>query len=267
VSYRECVIVESPERTSVSDQITVVIVNYRTRELTQRAIESLLRHYPSVPLLLIDNGSHDHSTTLLRDMERQHPNVSTVVNETNRNHGPGMDQGIKQARTQFVFTLDSDCEVISGGFLEKMSELFVDERLYAVGEVRYKNRFGYTYGYADVDGWDERAQPENRRRIPYVHPYAMLLDRAKYEKLHPFAHHGAPCIKNMYDARRAGYVVRYFPIENYIIHHAEGTSANHHYDVWFRSKQLIEWALSTLQGFVLRDPVLKVQKRRDRQDR
>src|SRR5438552_2271158 len=85
--------------------------------------------------------------------------------------------------------------------------------------VNYKNRFGFTYGY------DERMQAGRPRRIPYVHPYAMLIDRSKYGRLHPFIHHGAPCIKNMRDAQRAGYGVHNFPIDRFVVHHSEGTSA------------------------------------------
>ena len=39
--------------------LTVVIVNFRTPDLTGRAVHSLRSVYPSVPLLLIDNGSGD----------------------------------------------------------------------------------------------------------------------------------------------------------------------------------------------------------------
>jgi glycosyltransferase involved in cell wall biosynthesis len=251
---------------SVHD-VTVVLVNYKTRALTQRAIESLLRQYPTVSLIAIDNGSRDDSTDFLLALARRHSNVSTIVNMQNRNHGPAMHQGIGLARTQYVFTLDSDCEVIHGGFLEEMSALFEDERVYAVGDVRYKNRFGYTFGYDDVAGHDERANPENRRRIPYVHPYAMLLDRRKYQQLRPFVHHGAPCIRNMRDAKERGFAVRYFPVHHYVVHRAEGTSARHRYGIRFRARQLAEQALTTIEGFVLRDPVLKVERREDRRPR
>jgi glycosyltransferase involved in cell wall biosynthesis len=246
------------------DQITALIVNYKTRDLTGRAIESFRQHYADVPLILIDNGSRDESTDLLREMEHRYRNVSVVINEHNRYHGPAMDQGITLARTPYVFTLDSDAEVIQGGFLEQMADAFLDQRVYALGELRYKNRFGYTYGYVTSDGFTDRARPENRRRIPYAHPYAMLLDRMKYQRLHPFVHHGAPCIKNMRHAKKVGYLVRHFPIGAFVIHHFEGTSAQHGYGVRVRSRQIVEHVLSNVEGFILRDPVLKVRHRADR---
>jgi glycosyltransferase involved in cell wall biosynthesis len=246
------------------DQITVLIVNYKTRDLTRRAIESFRQQYADVPLILIDNGSQDESTDFLREMEQRDSKVSVLINEHNRYHGPAMNQGITSAKTPYVFTLDSDAEVVAGGFLEQMADLFLDPQLYALGDLRYKNRFGYTYGYVTSDGYTSRAHPENRRRIPYAHPYAMLLDRAKYQRLHPFVHHGAPCIKNMRDAKKVGYLVRHFPIVRFVLHHFEGTSAQHGYGLRSRSQQIVEHVLTNVEGFVLRDPVLKVQHRADR---
>jgi glycosyltransferase involved in cell wall biosynthesis len=249
------------------DDITVVIVNYKTVELTRRVIETLLGRYEEVTVILIDNGSHDSSTLLIQDMASRHDNVSAVINERNRYHGPAMHQGIELARTNYVFTLDSDCEIVRGGFLEEMLALFVEESVYAVGELRYKNRFGYTYGYATVPGQDASAHPSGRRRIPYVHPYAMLLDRSKYQSLDPFIHHGAPCIKNMRAAKKAGYRVVHHPVGNFVIHHAEGTSAQHGYGLRARSRQIMERCLSNVEALILRDPLVEIRHQRDRDPR
>jgi glycosyltransferase involved in cell wall biosynthesis len=194
-------------------------------------------------------------------MEKTDNRITTVINKNNLYHGPAMHQGIMLSKTPYVFTLDSDAEITSGDFLEPMSDLFRDPRVYAVGELRYKNRFGYTYGYVTSDGHTAGTNPEGRRRIPYVHPYAMLLDRTKYQRLQPFVHHGAPCIKNMRDAKRAGYLVRHFPIGGFVVHHLEGTSAQHGYGLRVRSRQIVERVLTNVESFVFRDPVLKVRHR------
>ena len=246
------------------DDITVLIVNYKTLELTRRAIETMLQRYGEVPMLLIDNGSHDSSTNLVWDMASRHRNISVVINERNRYHGPAMHQGIALAQSKYVFTLDSDCEVVRGGFLEEMLALFADDRVYAVGELRYKNRFGYTYGYAADTGDEAHARPNEKRRIPYSHPYAMLLDRSKYQRLDPFIHHGAPCIKNMRSAKKAGYRVLHFPVGTFVIHHAEGTSAQHGYGYRARGRQIIERWLSDVEALILRDPLVEIRHREDR---
>jgi glycosyltransferase involved in cell wall biosynthesis len=239
------------------DEVTAVVVNYKTLDLTRRTVESLRAHYSDLSILLIDNGSADSSTKYLLRLGERHENISTVVNRRNCYHGPALDQGMRLAPTPYVFTLDSDCEVVRGGFLEAMLTLFADEAVYAAGEVRYKNRFGFTYGY------DEHTQAGRPRRIPYVDPHAMLIDRSKYFRLHPFIHHGAPCIKNMRDAKRAGYRVCNFPISEFVFHLLEGTSSSYGYGPRARSRQIVEHFLTRAEGFILRDPVVKVRRRAD----
>jgi glycosyltransferase involved in cell wall biosynthesis len=235
------------------EDVTAVVANYRTLDLTRRCVESFRAHYPDVRLLLIDNGSADESTEYIRGLGEDLPNVSTQLNAENRYHGPALDQGIRSAETAFVFTLDSDCEVVSGGFLERMLQAFAVPETYAIGELRYKNRFGFTYAY----GYEGR--PAKERWIPYVHPYAMLLDRGKYLRLRPFVHHGAPCLRNMRDAKKARLRVLDFPIGDYVVHRMQGTSASQGYGLRAGTRQRVEYYLSRLEGVITRDPTFPVR--------
>lgn len=238
-----------------TDRITAVVVNYKTLALTRMCVESLLARYPDLALVLIDNGSGDESSAYIRQLGETQTNIRAVLNPRNLYHGPALDQGIRLARTTHIFTLDSDCEIRNGGFLEKMLSQFEDASLYAVGGLRFKNRFGFTYGYGEAH------EPDRRGRIPYIHPYAMLVDRGKYLGLHPFIHHGAPCIRNMEDAQRAGHRVAHFPIGDFVLHRMEGTSSSHGYGFRVGAKQRIEYYLNKLTSFARRDPTLPVRSR------
>jgi glycosyltransferase involved in cell wall biosynthesis len=242
------------------DRITVVVVNYRTLALTRTCVEGFVARYPNVSLILIDNGSGDESTEYIRKVGETLPSVKALLNPRNLYHGPALDQGVRFAETPYVFTLDSDCEIRQGGFLEKMLPYFENPSTYAVGELRYKNRFGFTYGYG------EAAQPQKAGRIPYIHPYAMLLDRNKYLGLHRFIHHGAPCIRNMEDAKRAGHTVFHFQISDFVLHRMQGTSASHGYGFRAAARQRIDFYLNRLNSFVKRDPTLPVQPRSGGED-
>ncbi len=240
-------------------QVTAVIVNYRTRDLTRRAVVTLMAHYPKLKLIVIDNGSHDVSTAYVHELGETAENVTAIFNRRNRHHGPGLDQAIRAATTDFVFTLDSDCEVRRGGFLEAMFAAFSDPRFYAIGELRYKNRFGYTHGYGE-------ARPERSNWIPYIHPYAMMLRRQTYLELRPFIHHGAPCLKNMRDAQRRGYVVVNFWIGDYVHHYLAGTSGAHGYGIRARTRNILEARANRLYGRLTGDPTVPVRipsRRRD----
>jgi glycosyltransferase involved in cell wall biosynthesis len=197
--------------------VTAVTVNYRTADLTKRCVSSFLMQYPQVKSILIDNGSQDDSTAYIREVAALHPNVSAIFNQANLFHGPALDQGIRASETRFVFTLDSDCEIKSGGFLELMMGLFQDPSLYAAGRLLLVDRFGF------------RLPPASKGGIQYVHPSAMLLERGKYAGLPPFEHHGAPCLQNMREAIKTGFTVSDFPVMDYISHDWRGTAGRYGY--------------------------------------
>jgi len=214
------------------ESITAVIVNYRTERLTERCVETLLRYYPDVHLILIDNGSQDGSTDYIMDLSIRKDTVTCIINEENLYHGPAMDQGIRSSTSRYVFILDSDCEILKGGFLEKMLVLFNDPNLYAVGRLTSMDRYGY------------ETELRSSRVVRYVHPSAMLIDRHKYLRLSGFVHHGSPCLRNMKEAERQGYGVCGFPVHEFVLHYGRGTCSRYGYGLGPRTS--IERLLSKL---------------------
>ena len=212
------------------DEITTLVINYRTPDLLQKCIGSFLLHYPGRKMMIVDNGSDDNSITIIRQIALQNPNVQFIFNSKNIYHGPALDQGLRAVQTRFAFTLDSDCEVIRSGFLENMLPYYSDPRCYAVGELMYMNRFGYKLS-SDQSG-----------SIRYIHPSSMLVDRTKYAKLRKFSHHGSPCLANMKDAARAGYSLVDFPIGDYIFHSGRGTCSRYGYSLGIR--HLLEYLIN-----------------------
>jgi len=210
--------------------VTAIIINYKTLDLTAHCVESFLEAYPTVRLILIDNGSHDSSTDYLRTVVARHGNVSGIFNYKNRYHGPAMHQGIVASNTRYVFTLDSDSAVLRTGFLEAMLAQFSNPDTYAVGSLRFMDRFGFDL------------LPGTRCYTHYIHPAMMLLDRAKYLTLTRFIHHGSPCLRNMYAAQRRGYRLCDFPVQDFCLHLGRGTCSRYGYGL--SVKTLIESYIS-----------------------
>jgi len=196
----------------LQDKITVISVNFKTPALIRDCVSSLRAFYPSVPYILLDNGGCVESLVTIRDLGKKH-RVLTIENGQNIGHGPGLHRGITHASTPYVFLLDSDTRVEKGGFLEKMLALFEnDPKLLAAGWLRYVNASG-------VAG----PKQELKRGMPYVHPYACLLDREKYLRLPTFINSGAPATRLMSAVRRKGLHLVSFPIEEYVWHKVAGT--------------------------------------------
>lgn len=205
------------------NNITTLIVNYKTLDLVRGCVQSFRAYYAQAPLLLIDNGSIDDSTEYIRHLANTMPQVQCLLNSRNLFHGPALDQGIRHCTTPYVFLLDSDCIILRTGFLEQMRQVLEQSGAYAVGRLQTKNRFGY-----DVP-------PGTWGAIPYGDPHALLLRKSSYLMLPPFAHHGAPGLQNMRQAWRRQQRVMAFPIQQFVQHLGRGTCSRYGYGLNWRA--------------------------------
>ncbi len=205
--------------------VTAVIINYQTPDLAERAVASLRRWYPELPLLLVDNGSADDSPSILRTLVDSSPALTTLLrNSRNVHHGPAMDQALRHLHTDEVFFLDSDCEIIRRGILERLREaLHADDRTYAAGKRIFMNSRGF----------DVAPGPDAH---PYIRPICMLIRRERYLSLPPFRRHGAPCLDNMRAATAAGLLLAHVPVDDYIVHEGRGTAGRFGYGLGWRGK-------------------------------
>jgi glycosyltransferase involved in cell wall biosynthesis len=205
--------------------VTTVVINFRTPALTECAVTSFRSFYPSIPLLIIDNGSRDRSLEVLDALQRQSAhNIDILVNRRNLHHGPAMNQALHHLHSPFVLFLDSDCVVRRGGFLELMLELGrAKPGNYAVGKRITMNRRGFDV----ADGLPGH---------PYIRPICMLVKRELYLQLPPFERHGAPCLLNMWAAADRGLALVHFPVEDYLTHEGRGTARRHGYRLGLKGK-------------------------------
>jgi len=211
--------------TTTSSQVTAVIINFQTPDLTATALSSFRTYYPSGPLLLTDNGSSDGSAETLATLIEQWPGTTSLIcNATNIHHGPAMDQAVRTVRTPFVLFLDSDCEVVRGGFVEAMEQLLQeDHRNYVSGRRIWMNERGF-----DV--------AETPGAHLYIRPICMMLRRNIYLTLPPFERHGAPCLANFIEAERRGLRLLHFPVESHVRHKGRGTAGRHGYRLGIRGR-------------------------------
>lgn len=201
-----------PAGTGVVAGVTAIVVSFNTVQLTRTAVRTLRQAYPELHVILIDNGSVDGSADYVR-RAGEDARVDAVINPTNTGHGPALHQGIRRARTDYVLLLDADCVVHRGGFIEAMLARFeVDALLYAVGWRRTISR------QTGVGLEHHITRPSSPELAQYVHPSCALIDRAKYLKLPPAFHHGAPLLQNMLGAERVGYHLEDFPVSSYVEH-------------------------------------------------
>lgn len=88
--------------------VSVVLTSYNQGEWLQESIESVLAQTMSDwELVLIDNGSTDHSMEIVKQYER-HPKITIIRHEQNKPHTVILNHGIRTARGRYFSLLVSD---------------------------------------------------------------------------------------------------------------------------------------------------------------
>src|SRR5574343_402935 len=114
--------------------ITVLITQSKTLDITKLTLESLLNFYPDIPIFVVNNSPVDPSGDYLRYKQALLPNVKVWDREGINSHGTSMDEAIRNhITTKYILTLDSDIIIERGGWVEMMLDQMREEELFATG--------------------------------------------------------------------------------------------------------------------------------------
>lgn len=121
-----------------SDQpdLSVVIVNYKTRQLTLDCLASVYRTADSLNLecVVVDNASYDGLIDVLRV---QFPQVKLIANAENRYFSAAYNQGIALGRGRYVIVLNSDMVVQGQALAQLVRQLEADPSIGAATTTMY----------------------------------------------------------------------------------------------------------------------------------
>ncbi|MCU6797652.1 glycosyltransferase family 2 protein [Paenibacillus sp. WQ 127069] len=106
--------------------LSIIILNYNTCELTLNAIQSVYDSQTSFcyEIIVVDNHSSDASVV---EIKRRYPNVRLVENPSNDGFSKGNNIGIKLATGRYILLLNSDT-IIDSDSLQTMIA-FMDQNL------------------------------------------------------------------------------------------------------------------------------------------
>jgi GT2 family glycosyltransferase len=106
--------------------VSVVVVNYNGRHFLEDCFCSLTQQtYRNYEMILVDNGSKDDSISFMKE---HYPSVHLVQLSSNTGFAGGTNAGIKEAKGEFILTLNNDTCVFSD-FIEKLSQPMIREPL------------------------------------------------------------------------------------------------------------------------------------------
>lgn len=88
-------------------EVSVIIVNYNTGRLLRESVESVVRSCPRCEIVVVDNGSTDRGVGEIRDIR----GIRVVKNTENKGFARANNQGIKEARGEYILLLNPDTQV------------------------------------------------------------------------------------------------------------------------------------------------------------
>lgn len=93
--------------------VSVIIVNWNTRELLRNCIDSIFRQTRSVKfeVIVVDNASRDGSVAMCAT---EFPTVKVIANGDNRGFAAANNQGIRMASGRYILVLNPDTIILDG---------------------------------------------------------------------------------------------------------------------------------------------------------
>ncbi|MBP8975132.1 MAG: tetratricopeptide repeat protein, partial [Bacteroidetes bacterium] len=99
---------------------SIIIITYNNLSYTQECLSSVLQ-YTDTPyeLIVIDNNSSDGSQDWLREFAATHNSCQLILNSENLGFPHGINQGLRQAKGEYVVLLNNDT-VVTDGWLRNL---------------------------------------------------------------------------------------------------------------------------------------------------
>ena len=112
-------------------KVSVVTPNYNGVKFLEKYFESLNHDSEYIgEVIIIDNGSTDSSVEYIQNNTFDFP-VVVIKNSENLGFAPAVNQGIRKAKYDYVFSLNNDTEIREGS-IKEMLGLIQDENVFSV---------------------------------------------------------------------------------------------------------------------------------------
>ncbi|AWC30696.1 glycosyltransferase family 2 protein [Bacillus cytotoxicus] len=89
--------------------VSVVIPLYNAEKYIEETMQSILNQtYQNIEIIVVDDGSKDQSPTIVKELQRKHPEKVRYIHQKNQGVSVARNTGIEHANGEYVAFLDSD---------------------------------------------------------------------------------------------------------------------------------------------------------------
>ena len=149
--------------------LSIAIPCYNSQDYMKKAIESLLPGGDLVEIIIVDDGSTDHTAEIADEYERKHPGIVKVIHKENGGHGDAVMAGLRVAKGLYFKVVDSDDWVDADAYpkiLETLRhcsipkeqiDLLISNYVYDKVGVKHKHVMSYHHALPEnrVFSWEE----------------------------------------------------------------------------------------------------------------
>jgi peptidoglycan-N-acetylglucosamine deacetylase len=130
----------APENPDYKPSVTVLVPAYNEEAVILDTIRSALASgYPKLEILVIDDGSTDHTAELVKDNYGRDPRVRLLL-QPNRGKPTALNNGLAEATGEIIVSIDADT-IVDPDAIPLLVRHFVDPKVGAVaGNVKVMNR-------------------------------------------------------------------------------------------------------------------------------
>lgn len=223
-------------------RLSIVVINYNTRDLTLKCIRSLINQYKKqiydkeFEIIVVDNASKDGSVQSFKTIKE----IILIENKENFGFSKGNNIGAKKASGKYILFLNSDTEVKDKGilgmidFLEQNPKVGIlgGKLLNSDGSIQPSSEKFYSLANLIVVllGGERagliRKNPNSLEKVDAVSGASLMIRRNLFEELKGFDENFFMYMEDMeicYRAEKKGFYTYFFP-EIELIHKELGSS-------------------------------------------
>ena len=113
-------------------KVSIVTPNYNGEKFLKTFFESLNRDCDYIgEVIIVDNGSADGSKDFINESSFNFP-VKIIENDENLGFSPAVNQGIREAQNEYIFSLNNDTEVREGSVKALLDLISSDDSIFSV---------------------------------------------------------------------------------------------------------------------------------------
>ena len=103
--------------------LSVAIPCYNSENYMRHAVETLVVGGQDMEIIIVDDGSTDHTYEIGLELQETYPDIIKVVHQENGGHGSAVNTGLKEATGLYFKVVDSDDWVKEEALFEVLATL------------------------------------------------------------------------------------------------------------------------------------------------